>query len=68
VATNSARAAESADLFNNAERLQELIVEFRGEAMNFVAQPKVTRPSGSGSGGRTSTPMIRTAVRSSRKP
>ena len=41
MATNSARAAESADLFNYAERLQELIVEFRGEAMNFVAQPKV---------------------------
>jgi hypothetical protein len=41
VATNSARAAESADLFDYAERLQELIVEFRVEAMNFVAQPKV---------------------------
>lgn len=41
MATNSARAAESADLFDYAERLQELIVEFRVEAMNFVAQPKV---------------------------
>jgi hypothetical protein len=41
LAANSARAAESADLFNYVERLQELIVEFRVEAMNFVAQPKV---------------------------
>jgi hypothetical protein len=41
LAANSARATESADLFNHAERLQALIVEFRVEAMNFVAQLKV---------------------------
>ena len=41
MAANSARAAEPADLFNYAERLQELIVAFGVEAMTFVAQPKV---------------------------
>ena len=41
MAANSARAAEPADLFNYAERLQELIVAFGVEAMTLVAQPKV---------------------------
>src|SRR5271166_4292669 len=41
VAINSARAAKPGDLFNDAEGLQELIVAFGLEAMNFVAQPKV---------------------------
>jgi hypothetical protein len=41
LATNSATAAESADLFTYATRLQEMIVEFGLKAMNFVAQPKV---------------------------
>ena len=52
LAANSARATELADLFNYAERLQELIVEFRVEAMNFVAnegggkRPAVARAGG----------------------
>ena len=41
MAINSARAAEQGDLFSDAKRLQELIVAFGLEAMNFVAQPKV---------------------------